>query len=192
MLFGGKGRIADVLPFGNLRHVVGLGRVGGGADREGLVEQEVATEEGGVKVQASEMADVAMQKQEMRNREVERLMRRNMRKEEKAGKAAKEWPSGEAKVTSKVNPSVSGQVSSSRVPGPQLSITAGARSVTNRSPAAEKQHGGSVKGVEQDEDEDNDFETVPKKQEVRTKLGEGRVLSFKELMGGASNEEQRK
>lgn len=91
MLFGGKGRIADVLPFGNLRHVVGLGRVGGGwvgGMGSGSKEDDGVVVEGergdgvwdgsdGVSKQQTEQ----MQKQDLRNQEIAEIAKRNMAKE---------------------------------------------------------------------------------------------------------------
>lgn len=102
-------------------------------------------------------------------------------------KAVKAWPSGDAKPA-QTEPAQKAQA-------PVVTVSRALRAIAVKAftgkPASsqeeEQEHVATTKSLarmESKRDEADDAE-VPREQEVRTKLGEGRVLSFRELMAGA-------
>lgn len=171
MLFGGKGRIADVLPFGNLRHVVGLGRVATMSDKDkaGAAETpEVAPHDANVQPSAENYQEARGRMSENAEPPPGRTARRV-----NGPSNVKEWPSADLKV--------------SKAPDPEVDEVHGAR---RRERRAEEQRRRTeevatrrAKQASEAEAGDGQEGEVRRKQEVKTKLADGKVLSFRDLMG---------
>lgn len=173
MLFGGKGRIADVLPFGNLRHVVGLGRMQGMLEkdvREDKVQDVDRGDPDSIVRDEGVEADFEKQKAARRKMEQEKLAVKTKREEkmasvqERSRKKSEAWPQ-EVKMLS-----LEEFEEPEEVPR-----------VNDVLAVADLDDFMDIRPVRKKPNIDED-DVLPQKQEVRTKLGEGRVLSFKDMV----------